>query len=161
MINDKRLFIRNILLFLVVFLLLKITLNVRICKIEQQSMFPTLENGQWTLTINDSVLFDISINRGSIVTFRRDYICGSNLLVKRVIGMPGDNIKIENGEVFVNGVDISEPYLLFPNVKSEHVVLTVPRDKYFVMGDNRPYSYDSRHFGCINKIQIVGKVVWQ
>ena len=82
--------------------------------------------------------------------------------IKRVIGIPGDHIKIENGNVFRNGEIIQEDYLqsgvITTNGKGNCIDVTVPENSVFVMGDNRSQSTDSRCFGCIPLEKIESKV---
>lgn len=80
--------------------------------------------------------------------------------IKRVIGVEGDHIKIEEGEVYLNGEKLDEPYLR-EGITTEGVNftdITVPEGYVFVMGDNRPHSTDSRSFGCIPVEKIESKV---
>lgn len=85
---------------------------------------------------------------------------GKSRYVKRVIGVPGDKIEIYEGFVFVNGEIQEEEYIQeMTEVKSESdYPLIVPEGQYFVLGDNRDSSLDSRDFGCIRREQIEGKV---
>ena len=80
--------------------------------------------------------------------------------MKRVIGLPGDEIRIENGSVYRNGTLLVEPYI--KEVTSGDFSITVPDGKYFCMGDNRNVSIDSRdeRIGCIAKSAIIGKVIF-
>jgi signal peptidase I len=83
-------------------------------------------------------------------------------LVKRVIGLPGDEINIEDGYVFVNGVRLEEEYLSVPtNAKSLDYPLIVAEDSYFVLGDNRTVSLDSRDFGSVSIEKIEGRVMFR
>ncbi len=85
---------------------------------------------------------------------------GNSRLVKRVIGLPGDEVNIRDGKIFINGKELEEGYteqLTYGKDKLSYP-LTVPEDQYFVMGDNRGMSYDSRDFGCVKREQIDGKV---
>jgi len=80
--------------------------------------------------------------------------------IKRVIGIEGDHIKIENGKVYLNGEELDEPYLR-DGIETESNLftdITVPQGYIFVMGDNRPHSTDSRSFGCIPVEKVESKV---
>ena len=133
------------------------TLVLPVLQIEGTSMEPTLYNG-------DIVLL-MKTNR-----FDRGDLCGftwnNKLLIKRVIGLPGDWIEIDtDGTIYLNGDKLEEPYvenkamgecdLEFP--------FKVPQEQYFVIGDMRESSIDSRNtvIGCITKDQIVGKVFFR
>lgn len=80
--------------------------------------------------------------------------------IKRVIGIEGDHIKIEDGKVYLNGEELEEPYLRdgITTESSLFTDITVPEGYVFVMGDNRPHSTDSRSFGCIPVEKIESKV---
>lgn len=87
---------------------------------------------------------------------------GKDSYIKRVIGLPGEHIKIENGKVYINGEELQEDYLQ-PNVVTEDLGgpftdITIPEDCIFVMGDNRAQSTDSRRFGCIPLEKLESKV---
>jgi signal peptidase I len=83
-------------------------------------------------------------------------------LVKRVIGLPGDEINIEDGYVFVNGERLEEEYLSVPtNAKNLDYPLIVQEDSYFVLGDNRTVSLDSRDFGSVPIEKIEGRVMFR
>lgn len=135
------------------------TLVLPVLQIEGTSMEPTLVHG-------DIVLLTKSTN------FERGELCGfswsNKLLIKRVIGVSGDWVEIDvNGKVFINGNELEEPYanhLAFGECDLEFP-FQVPQEQYFVLGDMRESSIDSRNtlIGCIQKDQIVGKVflrVW-
>lgn len=87
---------------------------------------------------------------------------GKDSYIKRVIGLPGDHVKIENGKVYINGEELKEDYLQ-PNVITDsldgpYTDLVVPENCVFLMGDNRPKSTDSRRFGCIPLNKLESKV---
>lgn len=132
-----------------------------------ESMMPTIEEGN-RLLVNKIELEFRSPERFDLIVFHanenEDYI-------KRVIGLPGDTIEYENDQLYVNGEAVDEPYLdeykeaLVEGQLTEDFTLqektgqkTVPEDHYFVLGDNRRHSYDSRHIGFINQKEIVGIV---
>src|SRR5690348_13837659 len=113
-------------------------------------MFPTFKNGEYVLT-NLIALKLGPLQRGDVIVFKapdapdKDYI-------KRVIGLPGERVYILDGNVYVNNKKLDESAYLQPDIKSyagaflkEDQPVVVPQDEYFVMGDNRPESSDSRY----------------
>lgn len=130
-------------------------------EIKGSSMEPNFQDKEYILT--DKISFRIhSPNRGDVVIFKApvnpdvDYI-------KRVIGLPGDRVKVQYGFVYVNGEKLNEYYLrdttsLFSgSFMSEGVEVLVPEGKIFVMGDNRPHSSDSRQFGPVPISDVIGR----
>jgi signal peptidase I len=95
--------------------------------------------------------------RGDVIVFHQpDH--PDRELIKRVIGLPGDTIRIDGTNVWVNNVELHELYITVPwNPDTE--TITVPPNDYFVMGDNRPVSNDSRYFGPVPKNSIIGQAV--
>lgn len=83
--------------------------------------------------------------------------------IKRVIGLPGEHVKIENGKVYINGEELDEPYLqdgvVTDSLDGAFTDITVPEGCVFLMGDNRSQSTDCRRFGCIPLDKLEGKVV--
>ena len=131
------------------------TLVLPVLQIEGKSMEPTLQNGDIVL-LTKSTDFD----RGELCGFTWN----NKLLIKRVIGLPGDWIEIDtDGTVYVNSEAIDEPYVMDKTMGECDLEFPyqVPQEQYFVMGDLRETSIDSRStlIGCIEKDQIVGKVV--
>jgi signal peptidase I len=128
-------------------------------KVEGTSMMPSLED-QERIFVNKFVYRLEPIERGDIVVFRypRD---PSKSYIKRVIGMEGDDIRIDGGQVYVNGKALDESY-----VPSEYTDqrsypdIVVPPHCYFVLGDHRSMSNDSRDFGSVNQSFIYGKAVF-
>ena len=128
-------------------------------KVEGTSMMPSLED-QERIFVNKFVYRLEPIERGDIVVFRypRD---PSKSYIKRVIGMQGDDIRIDGGQVYVNGKALDETY-----VPSEYTdersypEIIVPPHCYFVLGDHRSMSNDSRDFGSVNQNFIYGKAVF-
>ena len=111
-----------------------------------------------TLSNNDLLFlkkYEHDYERYNIIVFK----FGKDKLIKRVIGLPGEEIEIKNNLVYINGEVIEEPYLDEENLdsnSSDMEKITVPAGTYFVMGDNRRESFDSRYFGPISKNQIFG-----
>jgi signal peptidase I len=101
--------------------------------------------------------------RGDIVVFTRPHgeIAAPQVkdLIKRIIGLPGETISSPDGRVWIDGKPLSEPWLPKGTVTTAIRVQTLLPNQYFVMGDNRPNSQDSRFFGPISAAVIVGKVI--
>jgi len=128
-------------------------------KEEGGSMEPGLED-QEHIFINKLVYRFESIERGDIIVFRypRDT---RKSFIKRVIGLPGDHIRIAYGHVYVNGEELSEPYVPSDYLDARsYSDIVVPRNSYFVLGDHRSMSNDSREFGPVMRSYIYGKAVF-
>ena len=95
--------------------------------------------------------------RGEIIVFHPPGQPNTEF-IKRVIGIPGDKIEIRRGQVILNGVTLDEPYVVYKSFSNEtRNQVTVPEGTFFVMGDNRSQSEDSRSFGPVPQINIIGK----
>lgn len=121
------------------------------------SMSPTLQDGEVVIAVKSN-----SFEQGDIVSF----YYGNKLLVKRYIAGPGDWVNITaDGTVYVNEVELNEPYLEEKALGDCNITLPyqVPDGRYFLIGDHRAISLDSRNtaVGCVDKDQIVGKVVFR
>ena len=120
-----------------------------IAKVSGDSMLPTLTNGERLLLTKD---ID-NIEFGDVVVFKLN----DKLLIKRIIGVPEDLIIIRDGFVYRNGELLRETYTLgYTYGDSEELI---PNDCYFVLGDFRPNSKDSRYIGLVTNKSIIGKVV--
>jgi signal peptidase I len=128
-------------------------------KVEGTSMMPGLED-QERIFVNKFVYRWEPIQRGDIVVFRypRDT---SKSYIKRVIGLAGDRIRIESGQVYVNGEALDEDYVPsdYADTRS-YSEMVVPSNSYFVLGDHRSMSNDSRDFGTVHERYIYGKAVF-
>jgi signal peptidase I len=128
-------------------------------KVEGTSMMPSLED-QERIFVNKFVYRLEPIERGDIIVFRypRD---PSKSFIKRVIGLAGDHIQIDAGRVFVNGKPVDEEYVprAYEDERS-YAEVVVPPDSYFVLGDHRSLSNDSRDFGPVGQSYIYGKAVF-
>ena len=128
-------------------------------KVEGTSMMPSLDD-QERIFINKFVYRIEPIQRGDIVVFRypRD---PQKSFIKRVIGVAGDRVRIADGRVFLNGRMLVEDYVpaAFEDVRSYPEII-VPSDSYFVLGDHRSLSNDSRDFGPVDASYIYGKAVF-
>lgn len=126
-----------------------------VLRIYGSSMTPTLSNGEIVVSLKSS-----EFAQGDVLAF---YV-GNKVLIKRVIAGPGDWVDIkEDGTVYVNNVALDEPYLTEKAFGACNIELPyqVPDQRWFVMGDHRSVSVDSRNteIGCIAEEQIVGKIV--
>jgi signal peptidase I len=125
-------------------------------RVEGTSMLPRLQD-QDRLFINKFAYRFESIQRGDVVVFLYpgDH---TKSYIKRVIALPGDTLRIDHGTVFVNGIALDEPYVptRFQDERSE-LAMTIPKGRFWVMGDHRNISSDSRDFGPVPSTLIYGK----
>lgn len=138
-----------------------ITQFIKPTLVRGDSMYSTLEEGDYLIINRISYKFK-EPQRGDIIVFESDLQQddGSNKdLVKRVIAVGGDRIKIENNKVYVNEKELNEPYI-YNDVTKGDIDAVVPEGKLFVLGDNREISLDSRYdsVGFIDYSDILGKV---
>ena len=140
-------------------------------QVNGSSMYPNLHDGEFLLT--DKLTYKLrNPQRGDIVIFAApsQAHCPTGLncdFIKRIIGLPGEKIKVEKGQIFINGNKMTEPYenlvkgtgsgFSGNSFLTEGMEKTIPENQYIVMGDNRPGSSDSRDWGPISKSAIVGK----
>ncbi|TCK73752.1 signal peptidase I [Acidipila rosea] len=150
-----RLWVRDLLLSIIASFFI-ITFLYQPVKVEGTSMQPELRD-QDRLFINKFAYHFEKISRGDVVVFfyprdpRKSYI-------KRVVGLPGDDLRIDNGHVYVNGARIPEPYVPERYQDTRSMAETViPPHEYFVMGDHRSISSDSRDFGPVERSLIYGR----
>lgn len=124
-------------------------------RVDGFSMRPTLEDGEFVLVNKLSYVFS-ETKRGDIIVFHFP-LNPDEELIKRVIGLPGDRIMVQNGQVAVNGVTLDEPYIAQTPLYSGE--WTVEEGYLFVLGDNRNNSNDSKDWGFLPMENIVGKAV--
>ncbi len=193
--NDLAAMLHSIqsLIYIIVVAVFIITFCVQPFRIPSGSMEPTLLVGDFLL-VNKQVtalgdtgglLPATAIHRGQIIVFHYP-IDPSIHLVKRVVGMPGDHLKMREGRVYINGTPMGEPYAVYrpsgpdnyrdnfprlqsadPNIDSRWWIrmrtliddgeLIIPENNYFVLGDNRNNSEDSRYWGFVPRASIVGQ----
>jgi signal peptidase I len=127
--------------------------------IEGESMSPTLHNGERYIFHRWPYLFS-NPGRGDIIVVQDDK--DDIKSIKRVVALPGEMLEFRDGNVLINGQRVHEPYLregtmTFPNNLARQQVAVHDRE-YFVLGDNRRESHDSRHMGAIDRAHVLGKI---
>ena len=181
--DDERTLLEDILGFIKVFvvsaivILLFVNFVAHPVRVDGKSMYPTLKDGEFGFTNVGGVLLN-GVKRGDIVVVTMEEKGQKTHWVKRVIGMPGDTISCVNDIVFINGKVLDETQYIDPDYRQSCVdqfgyFNKVPNadntdvqdfeevklgdDEYYVMGDNRPYSKDSRYVGPVKKSQLFAK----
>jgi signal peptidase I len=172
--------VETILLALLIFMMVRgVVLNFRV---DGNSMEPTLSNSEM-LIVNRRAYASVDVNqllsylpgvdresgderylfspprRGDVVVFRPPG-ARSEPYIKRIIGLPGETVEIREGAVFIDGARLHEPYVSSSTSwrgSGDESAITIPEDEYFMLGDNRSNSSDSRVFGTVPKENIIGK----
>lgn len=153
--------VQTILLAASVFIVIYIFL-FRPFQVSGQSMYPIFLDKEYVLTNLIALKID-TIKRGEVIVFKAP-IDNEKDFIKRVIGLPGDSVMVKDGNVYINDQKLDELSFLKPEVKTyggsflhDGQAVVVPEGEYLVMGDNRPYSSDSREWGFVKKDLIIGK----
>lgn len=181
--DDERTLLEDILGFIKVFvvsaivILLFVNFVAHPVRVDGRSMYPTLKDGEFGFTNVGGVLLN-GVERGDIVVVTMEEEGQKTHWVKRVIGLPGDTVSCVNDVVYINGKVLDETKYIDPDYRQSLVdkfgyFNKVPNadntnvedfeevklgdDEYYVMGDNRPYSKDSRYVGPVKKSQIFAK----
>lgn len=181
--DDERTLLEDILGFIKVFvvsaivILLFVNFVAHPVRVDGRSMYPTLKDGEFGFTNVGGVLLN-GVERGDIVVVTMEEEGQKTHWVKRVIGLPGDTVNCVNDVVYINGKVLDETKYIAPDYRQSLVdkfgyFNKVPNadntnvedfeevklgdDEYYVMGDNRPYSKDSRYVGPVKKSQIFAK----
>ncbi len=142
-------------IILIIGVLIILALLPSYIRIKGHSMYPTLrDRGIYRVITRPFVK---EYKRGDIVVI---YVQGIIPYTKRIIAVGGDKLRVTyKGKVYINGREIQEPYVLPKNYGGKSVNVVVPDGCYFVMGDNRRASTDSRDFGAVERWQMLGKVI--
>ncbi len=150
---------------LVVVLAIVLPIRAYIAKpfiVKGSSMDPTFETWDYLIVDEATYNFRKDPERGDVVIFKAPTAKGT-YYIKRIIGLPGETVKIINGQVviindkFKEGYSLDEPYISNKNKSYKNIELKLKDDEYFVMGDNRAGSYDSRVWGPLKREAIVGR----
>jgi len=147
----------NVLIAAAAVAILAATLWFPVLQIYGTSMEPTLDDGNIVVSLRTGTM-----KQGDVVAFYYN----NNILVKRMIAGPGDWVDIDdNGNVYINDIRLDEPYIDEPALGETNIELPyqVPENRYFLMGDQRKTSIDSRNtaVGCVAEEQIVGRLVFR
>ncbi len=143
---------RYILLILLFASLLQLNNFLGVVHISGESMNNTLQDGSFHIYVNSKYQ---EIDQFDIVICQLDTM--QSPIIKRVVGRPGDELVISDGQMYVNSKRVDQDFDYIPDDTSVDVKLGI--DQYYVLGDNRPNSVDSRELGVINKEQIKGIVI--
>ncbi len=146
--------VETIALTLIIFLVIRFA--IQSYRVSGPSMLPGLQTDDYVLVNKIAYLFHAP-ERGDVIVFHYP-LDTSEDFIKRVIGLPGDTVTLDNKTVHVDGVVLHEPYISEAYNPSGKTI-KVPMDEYFVLGDNRPLSDDSRDWGLVPKADLVGKAV--
>lgn len=126
--------------------------------VDGESMAPVLVSGHWVLASRPRLPWD-RLRRGDVVVLRHP-VWSDRIYIKRIIGLPGEEVRLKDGRVYLDGAPLDEAYLEGPpsQRKDYDRGWLTETDEYFVMGDNRGDSGDSRAFGPVQRRRILGRV---
>lgn len=153
--NLKKIFSNTLYIVIIVFGLAFLSFNLFFGKtgpVNGSSMYPTIKDGEIYVSWNTK-----DVARGDIIILNKNAQHGE--LIKRIIGLPGDTIKIENGVLYVNNIETPEDYIKQETLVEDFDEITLKEGEYFYMGDNRLTSKDARVYGPASKEDIQGKVI--
>ncbi len=128
-----------------------------------QSMDPNFENGDY-LIIDEITYRFKAPQRGEVIVFKSPQD-PSQRFIKRIIGLPGETVEIKDGKVIIYTKDgpqvLDESNYLSDLLTAGNIRIALAEDEYFVLGDNRPFSFDSRRFGVLSEENIIGRVIFR
>lgn len=148
------------LIFIAVVLILINAYWLSIFIVDGVSMEPAILNGQLVLLNKVFYRGDRAPERGEAVVVEYPGDPQHKRYVKRVIGLPGEEVVVTSGSVYINSKKLSEPYLSFGVETDQDGRWQLNPDQYFLMGDNRPLSNDCRYFGPVDKRFFIGHAEW-
>lgn len=162
--TKKKTFTREVIELLIISIVIVVPFRMFVAQpfiVEGSSMYPTFERGNYLVVDEISWRFS-DPKRGDVVVFKYPGDPKKNF-IKRIIGMPGEIVSIDKGNVIITsneypkGLEIEESYVKYP--KEENMKFTLGQDEYFVMGDNRAQSADSRIWGAVPAKNIIGRPI--
>lgn len=139
-------------IIIIIVILLVRTFIATPVRVSGDSMYDSLKNGELLILYKKA-----TIEKEDIVVVDKK-VTGSRI-IKRIIGMPGDKIKCEEGIIYINNEKYDDKYA--SNKTSDFEEIELKDDEYFVLGDNRLVSYDSRYFGPVNEKYIIGEATYR
>ena len=150
--------IRQVILLILIFLLIfgMVRFSVQSFKVEGESMEPSFHNNEYLIV--DKLTYHFrSPARGDVIVFHSPQSDGV-LLIKRIIGLPGEKVEIKGGELYINGYQLLQEKPHFDSIPYPNYSVTVPRGQYWVIGDNRSNTTGSHIFGPVPRHNIIGRV---
>jgi signal peptidase I len=141
---------------LLVLALIATAFFMRTSPVDGLSMEPRVHAGELVL-INTLAYRFGPVRRGDVVAFRHD-AATTETYIKRIVGLPGEHVAVRDGVVAIDGRELAEPYVRFRDRRSAPPAL-VPPHGYYVLGDNRAESDDSRNWGVLREADVVGKAL--
>ena len=147
---------------LVIFILAIVLVHYFIATIhvvQGESMEPNFHTGEIIVTNKLSYLTS-KPERGDAVVLSFPGDPDKQKYIKRIIGLPGETLEIKNGKVYINNKELVESYIAKNVTTAPNMKVTIPEDEYFIMGDNRPNSNDSRYWGTARVNDLIGKGVF-
>lgn len=166
--KDKKLrdiissYFQVIFIFLLVFVIIYFFVG-QLFEVTGGSMLPNFQDKEQLIAEKISVSLT-NLERGDVIIFKNTYE-NDRLLIKRIIGLPGESLQILDGSVFINGEKLNENYLPTDTYTKGKRILEegpeyrIPKDSYVVMGDNRDESNDSREWGYVKNEDIIGRTI--
>ena len=121
-------------------------------RVDGSSMYNTLEDGDILLLYKMA-----KIDRYDIVVLDEEY--DNEIIIKRIIGFPGETVEIKRGKIYINDEEIADDYALGDT--GDYEKITLADDEYFILGDNRLISKDSRYFGPVKESDLMGEAVFR
>ena len=126
-------------------------------RVDGSSMESTLFSEDRIIVSRTLSLFPLSRNDIVVCNIHNAY--GSTAIIKRIIALPLEHLEIINGVIYINGEQIDQSYA--QNIVRDNLSIVLGEDEYFIMGDNRSVSKDSRHIGPVNRIDIIARVLFR